>query len=724
MSLSGNYQLAKDITDCGTNFTPIGGGGAPFTGVLDGNGFAIGPFTISSSAAAVGLFGYANGRVSNVRLVGVNLSCTAACIVGALAAENEGAIVNSSVSGSITLSSSSSVGGGIVGENDGEIYFSSAHVTISGANDNGGALGGLAASNFGIIGQSYATGNVEAGGGIAGGLVGIVLSDPDSARVSQSYATGNVTMLSSGYVGGLIGFMEETGGTTLVVNQSYAAGNVEAGDGSYVGGFVGWQDSGNIGQSFALGSVSAGANGFAGGFGGLSGGPVATVDQSFSVGAVSAGSNTPVGGFFGSESGSVTNSYWDTQTSGTTIGVGDGSSLGITGLLTSQMQDGSLDHEAGFVPTVWEPMLTKAVQPAAGYFPQLWALSFPIKSFPLAGQAPYGSAKSNPLGAQVITFFDHSLRTSAQSGINGNPLTAALYGASCDGAVLAFSGQLGLEQYGQDTATCDEAGYEQDDNGDKFVINGINYVGDSADKKEGYTPTQYLNYEGHPGIDYGAKYMPVYAAVSGVLFYPYQVIGTGQGKTKYDTYCRFHTLSEIPDSAAAYRIYYLHLRTHPNGLGLPGFPPDPPCSVNRYNTPGQQQSFTPALGCYTLNGQPYTATTLPLPSGVHANAGCEIAISGDAGVPGAPHLHFEIQQIVPSAAISKTVASVIKYFQCWNENNQYASKTSSYCLPADPYGWAGPSGSCDPSQWPPNGNVVTDEWACLSGNEANRFWAQ
>jgi hypothetical protein len=48
MSLSGNYQLANDITDCGANFTPIGNDSAPFTGTLDGNGTRAAHYVVTS----------------------------------------------------------------------------------------------------------------------------------------------------------------------------------------------------------------------------------------------------------------------------------------------------------------------------------------------------------------------------------------------------------------------------------------------------------------------------------------------------------------------------------------------------------------------------------------------------------------------------------------------------------------------------------------------------
>lgn len=110
-------------------------------------------------------------------------------------------------------------------------------------------------------------------------------------------------------------------------------------------------------------------------------------------------------------------------------------------------------------------------------------------------------------------------------------------------------------------------------------------------------------------------------------------------KKNFDAYCLFHVLALKPDSNNSYILYYLHLLTHPND-DLPTLCPASP--------PAPSVSFSAKAGCYTdSKGNPITPTTLPLLAGTHVKAGCEIAKSGDAGAPGAPHLHFEIQQILP-----------------------------------------------------------------------------
>jgi hypothetical protein len=58
------------------------------------------------------------------------------------------------------------------------------------------------------------------------------------------------------------------------------------------------------------------------------------------------------GGYVGyvSDSSGFTNCYWDTSTSGTNQGSGDGGDEGVLGLTTAQFQSGL---PAGFDPTIW-----------------------------------------------------------------------------------------------------------------------------------------------------------------------------------------------------------------------------------------------------------------------------------------------------------------------------------------------------------------------------------
>ncbi len=103
-----------------------------------------------------------------------------------------------------------------------------------------------------------------------------------------------------------------------------------------VGGLVGWT-GGSISTSYSLASVSATQN-----LGGLVGSKATTgsITNSYSTGAVSlsSGSMTSIGGLLGESNagtGTVTDSYWDTTTSGRTTSFGGSGAAGKT---TSELQ--------------------------------------------------------------------------------------------------------------------------------------------------------------------------------------------------------------------------------------------------------------------------------------------------------------------------------------------------------------------------------------------------
>ena len=267
--------------------------------------------------------------------------------VGGLAGENFGAIMFSHASGNVSADADGD-GGGLVARNYyGTIRASYATGNVSGGDPVGGLAGYLWA---GSIDSSYATGSVEAGDtGTAGGLVGRSISDSNfsgDARVTASYATGSVK--GGVGVGGLIGnllhpsWLQPGAGSSIEIGVagSYATGNVE----------------GNIQVGGLIGSINERSDTD----------EAITVDASYSTGSVQG--NTHVGGLIGGttyrEGGSaggitVTASYWDTQTSGLTTGVGSGDMLGAEGKTTAQLQspagytgiygtwDGDLDNADG-----------------------------------------------------------------------------------------------------------------------------------------------------------------------------------------------------------------------------------------------------------------------------------------------------------------------------------------------------------------------------------------
>ena len=150
---------------------------------------------------------------------------------------------------------------------------------------------------FGFVGEGGVVkyiGVVNAtvtGRGRVGGLVG----DNDQGTVTDSYTTGSVTggVVGNGTAGGLVGF--NWWGT---VSNSYSTATVTGSSGA--GGLVGLND-GTVSDSYATGNVTG---------------------------------EWEVGGLVGyNYAGTMSNSFWDTETSG------QSTSAGGTGKNTTEMQD-------------------------------------------------------------------------------------------------------------------------------------------------------------------------------------------------------------------------------------------------------------------------------------------------------------------------------------------------------------------------------------------------
>jgi hypothetical protein len=172
---------------------------------------------------------------------------------------------------------------------------------------------------------------------VAGGLVGV-----NSGTISDSFAVGEVTCTGTGLCrgGGLVGFSDRN----RRIDRSFATGAVTGADFSAVGGLVG-DGEGIISQSFATSPVTAGTSAVAGGLVGQA--PAASIDQSFAAGRVSGGSGAIAGGLIGTVLGgaTVTNSYWDTDTTNMPA------SSGGSGLTTLQLRAGV---PPGFDPALWD----------------------------------------------------------------------------------------------------------------------------------------------------------------------------------------------------------------------------------------------------------------------------------------------------------------------------------------------------------------------------------
>ena len=206
--LSGRYALGKDLDasatsgwNSGAGFLPIGRDGYPFTGNFDGLGHVVSNLYISSNLRMVGLFGYSQGLIKDIGLVGLNVTCT---------------------------SDSYPLIGGLVGINDGgTITNAYSQGTVSATGSGGGEIGGLVGNNSGTITNSYSTANVTATDATAGGLLGY-----NMGTVTNAYSTGNVT-ISIGHAGGLAG--QNASG---LIKNAYSTGSVKSESTAYgsVGG--------------------------------------------------------------------------------------------------------------------------------------------------------------------------------------------------------------------------------------------------------------------------------------------------------------------------------------------------------------------------------------------------------------------------------------------------------------------------------------------------------
>ena len=277
------YELKADLDLSGDDWSSYAN--TDISTTFEGNGYTISNVTITVTINFRGFFANINsgGHVRNLHLENINYS--GRCCMGAIAGRVQpgGSVTGSSSSG--TLTTTNWFAGGLVGENRGTIIASSSSVTVDGGQNE---IGGLVGGNFGTIVASYATGNISGGGRSVGGLVGS--NEANTGVVAACYATGSVTAddthSDSGFHGGLIG--RNKGGKVIA---SYATGNVDGADHNGVGGLMGQNETGG------------------------------TITASYSTGtATSTGSN--VGGLVGNNSGTVTNSYFDSTTSGITTGDG------------------------------------------------------------------------------------------------------------------------------------------------------------------------------------------------------------------------------------------------------------------------------------------------------------------------------------------------------------------------------------------------------------------
>ncbi|MBA7682328.1 hypothetical protein ES703_90678 [subsurface metagenome] len=314
LDLTAYYELGQDIDasatvgwNAGLGFVPI----APvFIGNFDGKGHTITNLFINRPAESrIGLF----GTILNATIVNVGL-------------------VDCDITGRDNT-------GGLLGSADGGGTILNCYTTgqVTGRLRVGGLIGEASDIPANTITRCYSMASVTGSRGEVGGLVGLA----DETVISACYATGNITALPGADwdFGGLVGNNYGT------IERSYATGAISAPDSDYIGGLVG-ETFNSITDCYARGNVNGRTN-----VGGLVGqnGAGGAIDNCYSTGAVAG--TFRVGGLVGYQAVGATtptDSFWDTETSGTLI------SDGGTGKTTTEMKMASTFISTGWgFGTIW-----------------------------------------------------------------------------------------------------------------------------------------------------------------------------------------------------------------------------------------------------------------------------------------------------------------------------------------------------------------------------------
>jgi len=312
------FELTASISAAG--YVPV----TLFTGTFDGGGYSISSFSRSTAATGdnSGFFCKVQGAsacIKNLTLVSPSLNTASKRYVGAIAGSLwSGRIERCHVVGGTVKGGDYT--GGIVGYNaSGTVLACTSSATVNGRNYVGGLMG--LNDQYSYVTRCSATGSATASDNTCGGFMGENLG-----YITDCQASGNAGGVT--YIGGLVGANGKLAYPGSVV-RSFATG--QATGSTYVGGLAGRNYVGDISDSYAWGRVNV-TN--------VPGGGLtakneigATIARCYSAGYVSK-LGSGYGGLVGQNAAvpsAITNSFWDTDTSGQT------SSAAGEGRTTTQM---------------------------------------------------------------------------------------------------------------------------------------------------------------------------------------------------------------------------------------------------------------------------------------------------------------------------------------------------------------------------------------------------
>lgn len=309
--LSKAFLLTADISNAGVStwnsaagWIPIGNG-TVFSGIFDGGNHTINGLYINRTAVSQGFFGTTGtgSIIKNFALTNVSLSSFNTWQLGAIAGVAQGAISNVAVTG---LVRAWYLVGGLVGvlqTATGSISNSWVSVAVSSGYGPGLFQNGYAGGIAGAVGAGSTITKVMAYGSVAitqtqpryaGGIAG-----SNAGLIDQAYAQIYIPLaVSSSYLGGLVGINSGT------IQNSVSASTINA-QSALWGGIVG---SNEVGSSI-INSISYGY-----------------------VGGVA-------GGVAGGNAGTITNSFWNTETTGQASSAGSTGAAGYRGMTSAEMKN-------------------------------------------------------------------------------------------------------------------------------------------------------------------------------------------------------------------------------------------------------------------------------------------------------------------------------------------------------------------------------------------------
>ena len=289
---------------------------------------------------------------------------------------------------------------------------------------------------------------------------------------------------------------------------------------------------------------------------------------------------------------------------------------------------------------------------------------------------------TSPMTAPISSVFDHSF-----AGADGK-LPKIIRVADKDSLVIAFTNERGERE---PRPLYEEPRCYQNAKGVEFYVGGLYRANRNPPKDDTFYPNGYLwlCYDNHRGIDYPVvDKTPVYAAISGTISYPCNVVGLNNDQVKNNA-----VLELVPSRSSnlPYRIYYMHLSTDGQAQNTK-CRPDAAAGSPRVGYKDETGGICPPK------------VYLPLEEGATVYAGCLIGLSGNTGVV-EYHLHFEVHKLVPKTDPTLK-AEAWELFKCpWID-------LSLACVPVDPYGWG----------FPPHRYEQNEPYEALTGVKAEWLW--